>query len=251
VYAISGDLDRADVATLRTSGVHLQAGAIDDLITRVFRSHSGFRPVRGGDGGAAPWQPATVARKVKRSSQAMKPKPRGEGTEIHASVSAGSGWAGAQAEDGFGVGVGDSGSAPTAIRANARRVLVCCAPEMHSQLHETTDPFDRAHAITALMGRHEVGVAPAARRVGRGRSSRIVENVQGARPRLYPQSQMTSRGVAFDSAYDGTHDIQEWLRREGLAPTEAKCDPVTQRAHAASLMGPLRFKVMTRQGTHF
>lgn len=126
---------------------------------------------------------------------------------------------------------------------------MCVGPERISELVETLDPFDRAHAISVLMDRHEVGLAPAARRVGKGPGARIVDNVQGAKARLYPRHQMTSQGVGFDSAFDGTYDIQQWLKSNGLAYTEAKCDPLTQRTHAASLLGGLRFKTRTRQCT--
>lgn len=70
---------------------------------------------------------------------------------------------------------------------------------------ETRDAFDRAHGI---MG--PSGLLPAAVRLG-GRHGRISRPLAGSRARRYPASSMTSRGVAFDSAYDQLRELQDEL----------------------------------------
>lgn len=66
--------------------------------------------------------------------------------------------------------------------------------------------YDRAHAV-----RDHAGLVPAAMQMGRGR---VIDLVPSARPRMYPEHQMTSRGVAYDSAYDATYTLAR--RLEGV-----------------------------------
>jgi hypothetical protein len=269
VYAISSDLSkeatpdtaaavyRADEPAAKDSPHQGGAGrdvrdvrdvraSMSTLIDKVFRSTSTFRATRGGDGGVAPWEAHIHAPQNETQYHKKECVRRGslKKGEDHVRIVKTNG------RDERNVCEPASGGASiSGVRANARRVLVCVPLDDQSQLVETRDLFDRAHTVTALMGRHEVGVAPAARQVGRGARARVIDNVQGARPRLYPRHQMTSQGVAFDSAFDGTHEIQEWMRREGLTTTEAKADVLAERARAASVLGPMRFKVRTRQAT--
>lgn len=73
----------------------------------------------------------------------------------------------------------------------------------------TKDPFDRAHRQFGPDGL----LLPAVRKIGA--SGRYGSPLAGSRPRRYPLHQMTSRGVAFDSAFDRTYEIQAEL--DGIA----------------------------------
>ena len=64
----------------------------------------------------------------------------------------------------------------------------------------TADLFDRAHGERSPLG----GLKCAASGGTRGRP--VKSAVANATPRRYPASAMTSRGVAFDSAYDETFE---------------------------------------------
>lgn len=70
--------------------------------------------------------------------------------------------------------------------------------EASLRLLETRDKTDRAHAVRDQDGLLMNGAA-----------------VPNARPRRYAPSQLTSRGVSFDSAFDETHARQ--ARLEGIA----------------------------------
>ena len=82
---------------------------------------------------------------------------------------------------------------------NARRRLTCAAPG--TELVETNDPHDRAHLEFGPDGL----LLPAARRGGR--------KIRG-RAREYPRSSMTPGGVAFDSVFDATYELERRLDRE-------------------------------------
>lgn len=84
-------------------------------------------------------------------------------------------------------------------RENLRRVLTAHLPADHAP---TRDAADAAHDDRDRDGL----LVPAA-------------VAHGARPRLYPEHQMTSRGVAYDSAFDELYERQRWLDAEvGAVP---------------------------------
>ena len=119
---------------------------------------------------------------------------------------------------------------------NARVVLNCVGPDV--ELVETRDPFDRAHSRVGPVkvgNSVEWGPMPAARVKGRGGG--VIVQVPESRPRRYPRCQMTSQGVSFDSAYDGTHEINQWLKDNGLTASVAEQDPLSVRVKAASVLG--------------
>jgi hypothetical protein len=95
-----------------------------------------------------------------------------------------------------------------AFRVTNASVHLTCEAEGSVPLFATLDPFDRAHRSTTLGLRGERQLVPACVRCKGGRNGQPLE---GSRPRLYPKSSMTSRGVAFDSAFDRTHEIAREL----------------------------------------
>lgn len=200
-----------------------------------FATASTFVPTKGGDGGTPPlhlWLRrqmtakalANLGRAIKRVNDDGQPEHEHGAALRTVSEAAG-------------------------VRVNLKRVLVCV--DEHDQavvdtLKPTRDLYDRAHATTTIMEDRAVGVAPAARKGPRGCT---VSNVQGAQPRLYPPSAMTSRGVAYDSAMDDTYERQQWLRENGLGETEAKHDAVGQRMEAVRVLGDGAFRAMVRGKT--
>jgi len=80
--------------------------------------------------------------------------------------------------------------------ANARVVLTGAA---RSSCIPTRDKADRAHAVVDHLGMLRPG-----------------GSVPNASPRMYPPSQMTSAGVAFDSAYDDTDKRQAQFTRASI-----------------------------------
>lgn len=89
---------------------------------------------------------------------------------------------------------------------NARVYLTAANPQTSDvECVPTRDRSDRAHAVFAETGRAgEVLLVPGDR----------VD--AGARPRRYPVNQMTSRGVAHDSAFDEHAEREMRLQRLGL-----------------------------------
>ena len=103
--------------------------------------------------------------------------------------------------------------------ANARVYITGVDP---ARAVPTRDPSDRAHAMFGAEG-YLVPAGP----------------VGAARPRRYDPSQMTSRGVAIDSAYDATHR----LRREldgipGIGLTASRAQAACLCRDAASVARP-------------
>ena len=90
---------------------------------------------------------------------------------------------------------------------NSTVVLVCVdeKKEPGRMLYPTRDPYDSAHGTRVGHGVLAV-LVPNATFVG----NRVVRTA-GAVPRRYPAEQMTSRGVAFDSAFDATYEAQCFL----------------------------------------
>lgn len=80
--------------------------------------------------------------------------------------------------------------------ANTRVVLTGAA---RSTCIPTRDKADRAHAVVDHLGMLRPG-----------------GSVPNATPRMYPQSQMTSGGVAFDSSYDETYGRGFEFARAGI-----------------------------------
>ena len=91
-----------------------------------------------------------------------------------------------------------------ANRVSNASVHLTCEAEGSVELFATIDPFDRAHGMMTLGMKGERQLVPACVRRKRGGNGRPLE---GSRPRCYPASSMTSRGVAHDSAYDATYEI--------------------------------------------
>ncbi len=219
----------------------LGTGHLAEMPSTVFRSQSGFVPSKGGDGGTPALHACGVeapkpVRRLRRGSvvtswagQEGRVQVRVLGHTVPPADDAA--W-----DDGdslFGA-LGGSGARALGVQqGNARRVLNCCDVRV-TRLYETADPFDRAHARQGLVKvgkRIEPGIAPAARKTQRGE---VVLNVRESRPRLYPRSQMTSRGVSIDSAFDQTAELIEWMKREGLTPTLAEADPLAERVKAGA-----------------
>jgi len=198
---------------------------------RHFEHASAFVPSKGGDGGTPPlhlWLRREMnAKALANLGRAIK-RVNDDG----------------QREHGHGAALRTVSEA-SGVRVNLKRVLVC-VDEHDRNLTPTRDLYDRAHATTTIMEDLAVGVAPAARANSRGH---VVSNVQGAQPRLYPPSAMTSQGVAHDSAMDDTYERQQWLRENGLGETEAKHDAVSQRMDAIATLGADGFRAMVRGKT--
>lgn len=202
---------------------------------RHFEHASTFVPTKGGDGGTPPlhlWlRRQMTAKALANLGRAIK-RVNDDGQREH--------------EHGATL---RTVSEAAGVRVNLKRVLVCV--DEHDQavvdtLKPTRDLYDRAHATTTIMEDRAVGVAPAARKGPRGCT---VSNVQGAQPRLYPPSAMTSRGVAHDSAMDDTYERQQWLRENGLGETEAKHDAIEQRMEAIRVLGADEFRKRVRGKT--
>jgi hypothetical protein len=85
-------------------------------------------------------------------------------------------------------------------------------------LYETSDPYDRAHGVTALSTDCQRMLVPTARGAWRRSNSgerfrcAVAVQVPGAKPRRYPRSSMLSSGVSIDSAFDWL-----WEARRRLA----------------------------------
>lgn len=112
-----------------------------------------------------------------------------------------------------GVNGGSTAPRDPVARSNLR-TLLCAYPTLdHPQAaeltHATRDPSDRAHDVHDGAGM----LVQAARLNGQ------------ARARRYPPAAMTSRGVAFDSAFDELYERQRWLDRElgGVAGVSYSC----------------------------
>ena len=198
---------------------------------RHFEHASAFVPTKGGDGGTPPlhlWLRREMnAKALANLGRAIK-RVNDDG----------------QREHGHGAALRTVSEA-SGVRVNLKRVLVC-VDEHDRSLTPTRDLYDRAHATTTIMEDRAVGVAPAARKGPRGCT---MSNVQGAQPRLYPPSAMTSQGVAHDSAMDDTYERQQWLRENGLGETEAKHDAIEQRMEAVRVLGAGAFRAMVRGKT--
>lgn len=201
----------------------------------VYRALSAFVPSKGGDGGT----PALHAmhalapmgvkpkRKMRTRRGAVAEREHGLGVgnprvvEVNTREDAGGTL--------FGVAMHGGSGAHARNAGNGQRVLNCCDIRV-TRMYVTADPFDRAHTSVGYVkvgDTVETGPVPAAR-VTRG--GQVVLNVRQSQPRMYPQSQMTSRGVSIDSAFDGTHELLEWMKREGLTATMAQADPLSVRA---------------------
>lgn len=118
---------------------------------------------------------------------------------------------------GDGGAIRDDGK-PSALRrqaiANARVVLTVELPKCGGV--KTADKSDRAHGVKDIdTGRLAPAIA-----------------VANARPRVYPKSQMTSRGVSFDSAFDETHERMKRLESDGLVKPQRFVSAVEQLANA-------------------
>ena len=91
---------------------------------------------------------------------------------------------------------------------NGKTVLNCCTDA--EAKNRTADPFDRAHLTRSPNGR----LYPAAVQKPGGRA--VLSRACESKPRRYPNSAMTSRGVAHDSQFDGWHETRMRLGREGI-----------------------------------
>lgn len=107
---------------------------------------------------------------------------------------------------------GDEESASLGGRGNMRVVLTAWPAEgvelaavVSRFTVATRDPSDRAHNV------HEPGTTLLMN------GAAVAGGGGGGRPRRYPRHQITSQGVAFDSAYDGLHSRQSRLASEGAA----------------------------------
>lgn len=134
--------------------------------------------------------------------------------------------------------------------ANRRLVLTCVTPDMVSAgvLKPTADPADRAHGKmgtnTDRGGLSFYGFLPAARRG-------VAVAIEEAAPREYHPTQMTSRGVGHDSAFDELHEAQ--LRLAGIPGIgrgeveEMHGDAERELHRAIAAMGPREFMAATRR----
>ena len=102
----------------------------------------------------------------------------------------------------------------------------------HGVCVPTRDLFDRAHVARGADGKLRAAAT------GGTRGKPVKSAVANARPRMYPASSMTSRGVAFDSAYDETYQRQQAL--SGVA------DGIGGRAMT---MAEARYVALARMGS--
>lgn len=98
---------------------------------------------------------------------------------------------------------------------NSRRHATC-ARVCETLYVPTADPFDVAHNQRGDNG-HFLPQAAAGGRGGARRGDIVPRSgLAGCPPRLYPRSQMTSSGVAFDSMFDGLEARRQRLAADGL-----------------------------------
>lgn len=143
---------------------------------------------------------------------------------------------------------GDGGTPPVHLRrrrgplgpSNTDRILtgrsIRSRDAFEASLVPTRDVHDRAHAVTA----------PGKDGQRRLVSARALPSHQ-ARPRLYHPSQMSSRGVAYDSVPDETYEREKWLRDEGVELHRVRTSVVVE--YAIEMFGADAVRSMLRPRT--